>query len=103
MPREKGSAFVFTGARKGRPLSNMAMARAAQGMDGSGYTVHGFRSTFATGPHERTNYPREVAEVALAHVTVDKVEAAYRRGDLFDKRAPADARLGEVLRDAVDR
>ena len=47
---------------------------------------HGFRSTFRDWAAERTNYPREVAEMALAHAIGDKVEAAYRRGDLFDKR-----------------
>jgi len=49
-------------------------------------TVHGFRSTFRDWAAERTNFPNEVAEMALAHMVNDKVEAAYRRGDLFDKR-----------------
>jgi integrase len=48
--------------------------------------VHGFRSTFRDWAAERTNFPREVAEHALAHSLPDKVEAAYRRGDLFEKR-----------------
>ena len=47
---------------------------------------HGFRSTFRDWAAERTNYPRDVAEMALAHAIGDKVEAAYRRGDLFEKR-----------------
>ena len=47
---------------------------------------HGFRSSFRDWCAERTNYPREVAEMALAHAIGDKVEAAYRRGDLFEKR-----------------
>ena len=47
---------------------------------------HGFRSTFRDWASERTNYPRDVAEMALAHAIGDKVEAAYRRGDLFEKR-----------------
>ena len=47
---------------------------------------HGFRSTFRDWCSERTNYPREAAEMALAHAIGDKVEAAYRRGDLFNKR-----------------
>lgn len=47
---------------------------------------HGFRSTFRDWAAERTNFPREVAEMALAHTIGDKVEAAYRRGDLLDKR-----------------
>jgi hypothetical protein len=49
-------------------------------------TTHGFRATFKTWAAERTNFPREVVEAALAHVTGNKVEAAYQRGDLFDKR-----------------
>jgi integrase len=49
-------------------------------------TVHGFRSTFRDWAAERTNYPNHIVEMALAHVIGDKVEAAYRRGDLFDKR-----------------
>jgi integrase len=49
-------------------------------------TVHGFRSSFRDWCAERTNYPSQVAEMALAHTVGDKVEAAYRRGDLFEKR-----------------
>ena len=49
-------------------------------------TVHGFRSTFRDWAAEQTNYPREVAEQALAHAIPDKVEAAYRRTDLFERR-----------------
>jgi integrase len=50
-------------------------------------TVHGFRSTFRDWCAEQTNFPRDVAEAALAHAIGDKVEAAYRRGDMFEKRA----------------
>ena len=53
---------------------------------GEGVSVHGFRSTFRDWAAERTNFPREVAEMALAHAIPNAVEAAYRRGDLFDKR-----------------
>jgi integrase len=49
-------------------------------------TVHGFRSTFRDWAAEQTNFPREICEAALAHSNGDKVEAAYRRSDLFDKR-----------------
>ena len=49
-------------------------------------TVHGFRSSFRDWVAERTNFANEVAEMALAHIVSDKVEAAYRRGDLFEKR-----------------
>lgn len=80
-----GSA-VFQGARKDGHLSNMAMTEALREMGHSAVTVHGFRSTFRDWAAERTSYPREVAEMALAHTISNKVEAAYRRGDLFDKR-----------------
>ena len=53
---------------------------------GGDATVHGFRSTFRDWASERTHYPRDVAEMALAHAIGDKVEAAYRRGDLFERR-----------------
>lgn len=87
-PGEEGepAGFLFVGARKGKPLSNMAMLELLRGMRGKGPTVHGFRSAFRDWAAERTNYPREVAEAALAHMVGDKVEAAYRRGDLFEKR-----------------
>jgi integrase len=62
------------------------MAALLKRMDRNDITVHGFRSTFRDWAAERTNYPNHVVEMALAHVIGDKVEAAYRRGDLFDKR-----------------
>ena len=64
----------------------MAMLELLRGMDGNGYTVHGFRSSFRDWCAEQTNYPRELAEAALAHVLKDKTEASYQRGDLFEKR-----------------
>jgi integrase len=78
-------AHVFPGV-KGRPLSNMAMLMTLRRMGYAELTAHGFRSTFRDWCAERTNFPAEVAEMALAHVVGDKVEAAYRRGDLFHKR-----------------
>jgi integrase len=78
--------FVFPGGKQGRPLSNMAMTSVLRRMDRGDITVHGFRSTFRDWAAERTNYPSEVVEMALAHSIGDKVEAAYRRGDLFEKR-----------------
>jgi integrase len=78
--------FVFTGRKKGKSLSNMAMLKLLKRMGRDDVTVHGFRSTFRDWCSEQTNYPREVAEMALAHTVGDKVEAAYRRGDLFEKR-----------------
>ena len=84
LPRD--GEFIFPGARAGKPLSNMAMLELLRGMRGKGATVHGFRSSFRDWAAEHTNFPREVAEHALAHCLPDKVEAAYRRGDLVDKR-----------------
>jgi integrase len=78
--------FVFPGGKLGKPLSNMAMTTVLRRMGRGDITVHGFRSTFRDWAAERTNYPREVVEMALAHSIGDKVEAAYRRGDLFEKR-----------------
>jgi integrase len=78
--------YVFPGAKAGRPLSNMAMLEALRDAR-PGLTVHGFRSTFRDWAAEQTGYPEFVIEKALAHVVADKVEAAYRRGDLFEKRA----------------
>ena len=86
LPREKGNPHLFIGARPGRGLSNLAMLELLGGMDGNGYTVHGFRSSFRDWCAEQTNYPRELAEAALAYVLKDKTEAACQRGDLFEKR-----------------
>ena len=84
LPQE--AEFIFPGERKGTSLSNMAMAQLLKRMARSDVTVHGFRSTFRDWAAERTNFPNHVVEMALAHVIGDKVEAAYRRGDLFAKR-----------------
>ena len=81
-----GGDYVFPGGKKGKPLSNMAMLVLLRRMDRADLTVHGFRSTFRDWAAERTNFPSEVAEMALAHAVSDKVEAAYRRSDLFEKR-----------------
>jgi integrase len=78
--------FVFPGGKKGKPLSNMAMLAVLHRMGRDDITAHGFRSTFRDWAAERTNFPREVVEMALAHTIENKVEAAYRRGDLFEKR-----------------
>ena len=67
------------------PLSNMGMLELLRGMR-PGHTVHGFRSTFMDWAHERSAFPKVVIDMALAHTIGDKVEAAYRRGDLFEKR-----------------
>ncbi len=77
---------VFPGGRAGRPISNMAMLMLLRRMGRGDLTAHGFRSSFRDWAAERTGFPAEVAEMALAHAVADKVEAAYRRGDLFEKR-----------------
>lgn len=77
-------AFLFPGGRA-RPLSNMAMQMLLRGMQ-PGFTVHGFRSTFRDWAGEATSFPREVAELALAHVVGDQTEQAYRRGDALERR-----------------
>lgn len=81
-----GGDYVFPGLKAGTPLSNMAMLKLLERMNRDDITVHGFRSTFRDWAAETTAYPHEVCEMALAHVVGDKVEAAYRRGDLFEKR-----------------
>ena len=86
MHETRQSRYVFPGDRPERPLSNMAMEMVLRRMRRSDITVHGFRSTFRDWAAERTSFPREVAEAALAHVLKDKTEAAYQRGDLFEKR-----------------
>lgn len=80
-----GGEFVFMG-RKSGPLSNMTCLQTLRRMDRNDITVHGFRSTFRDWVSESTSYPRDVAEMALAHAIEDKSEAAYRRGDLIEKR-----------------
>jgi integrase len=79
-------AFVFAGGKRGRPLSNMAFLMLLRRMRRDDLTAHGFRSTFRDWAAERTNFPGDVVEMALAHTVGSKVAAAYRRGDLFEKR-----------------
>jgi integrase len=84
LPRE--GDFVFVGNKPDQPLSNMAMLKMLERMGCGDITVHGFRSTFKDWATETTAYPIEMSEVALAHVVSDKTEAAYRRGDMLEKR-----------------
>lgn len=84
MPRVDGTDVVFPGM-KGQPLSDMSLLKVMRSM-GMEEVPHGFRSTFRDWAAERTNFPRDLAEMALAHVIESKVEAAYRRGDMFAKR-----------------
>ena len=86
MRNGRKDGFLFPGGKVGKPLSNMAMLALLERMGRPDLTSHGFRSTFRDWTAECTDYPREVAEMALAHVIENKVEAAYRRGDLFEKR-----------------
>jgi integrase len=81
-----GDAFVFPGGKPGRPLSNMAFLMLLRRMGRGDLTAHGFRATFKTWASERTSFQNEIVEASLAHVIGGKVEQAYRRGDLFDKR-----------------
>ena len=78
--------FVFPGQKEDRPLSVMALEMVLRRMKVDGVTVHGFRSAFRDWAAECTSFTNEVCEAALAHVIKNKAEAAYRRGDLFDKR-----------------
>jgi integrase len=82
---DDGDAPVFPGMNPAKPLSTMAARMLLRRM-GRSETVHGFRSAFRDWCAEATNYPREVAEAALAHSLRDKTEAAYQRGDLMEKR-----------------
>lgn len=79
-------AFVFPGILPDKPLSNMTMTAVLRRMKRGDLTVHGFRSCFKDWASELTSYPAELSEAALAHMIGDRVEAAYRRGDLFEKR-----------------
>lgn len=85
LPRERGNEHVFIGARAGQGLGNTALFQLMRAMH-SDYVPHGFRSTFKDWAAEQTNYPNIVSEQALAHAISNKTEAAYRRGDLLDKR-----------------
>jgi integrase len=80
-----GSDFIFPGRSGKKPMSNMVLLMTMRRLK-SAYTVHGFRSAFRDWASERTNFSREICEAALAHIVKDKTEAAYRRGDLFEKR-----------------
>lgn len=86
VPIEEGNPYVFIGGSKGAGLSNMALLQLLRGLR-PGQTVHGFRSTFKDWASERTSHPNIVSEMALAHSINNKVEKAYRRGDLFAKRS----------------
>jgi integrase len=75
--------------------------RTVDAAGGNGATVHGFRSTFRDWCAERTNHPRELAAAALAHVLSDKVEAAYQRGDLLERRRRLTAEWAAFLKEPM--
>ena len=85
LPTEQGNDFVFLGSAAGRGISDMTMTKTLTRM-GRRVTVHGFRSTFMDWAHECANFDKIVIDMALAHAVGDRVEAAYRRGDLIQKR-----------------
>jgi integrase len=86
MATARQGPLVFPGAYRGSSMSNAAMLRVLAAMGRGDLTAHGFRSTFSDWCSERTSFAAEVREMALAHTIESKVEAAYRRGDLFEKR-----------------
>jgi integrase len=98
-PQREGD-FVFPGQRPDRPLIHTAMLELIHVMRGKDVTVHGFRSSFRDWTAEQTAYPSEMCEIALAHAVGNKVEAAYRRGDMMEKRRRLMADWGEYCEQA---
>jgi len=83
--RTAGARYVFHGARLDKPMSDMTLMKVLRDMK-EGCTAHGFRSSFRDWVSESTNFPGDLAEAALAHAIGNKTEAAYRRGNLLEKR-----------------
>lgn len=83
--RREHTDLVFPGQKRGKPLSDMTLTKALRDM-GVSVTAHGFRSTFRDWVAEKTNWPSDLAEAALAHVVADKTVAAYQRGAMLEKR-----------------
>ena len=88
MQRLGDPVHVFPGQRRDKPLSSMALEMVLRRMKVDDATVHGMRSTFRDWAGNRTSFPRELAEHALAHVIGDKAEQAYRRDDALERRRP---------------
>lgn len=86
LPKGGPGDLLFPGARKGKPLSDMALIQIMRKLKGEGATVHGLRSSFRDWAAEKTDAPREVVEACLAHATGNAVELAYKRTDFFEKR-----------------
>jgi integrase len=95
--------FVFPSGNASRHMSNMAMSMLLRRMDAGEITVHGFRSTFRDWASEQTSFPHETCEHALAHGITNKVEAAYRRGDQFEKRRKLMAAWAEYCEPKADK
>ncbi|CAJ0869778.1 hypothetical protein AMST5_02168 [freshwater sediment metagenome] len=85
--REEGNPHLFVGAKKGASLSWAGMPKTLKRMGRTDITVHGFRSTFRDWAAEKTHHENHVIEMALAHAVGSAVEKAYKRGDLYAKRA----------------
>lgn len=98
--------YLFPGLKRGKPLSNAAMAKMLELMGRDDVTVHGFRSTFRDWAYDCTNFPREIVEAAMAHILGDEAELAYKRSDALERRRKlmvafadfAAARRGTVVR-----
>jgi integrase len=86
MAEIRASDFVFPGREAGKPIGPVAMMQQLQRLGRGDLTVHGFRSCFSDWYAETTNFPTELREMALAHSVGTRVEQAYRRGDMFEKR-----------------
>lgn len=86
MKKRSVNDFVFPGSKASTPISNMTMAKVMKTYGADAFTVHGFRSAFRDWASEETDFQGEVAEAALAHITGDETERAYRRGDVLEKR-----------------
>ena len=89
--------LVFEGGREGVPISDTAMIKALRAAGAGDATLHGLRSSFRDWAGDQTDYPRDVAEAALAHVLTDKTEAAYRRGTALEKRRAMTADWADYL------
>lgn len=94
--RDDPEALVFPGTVKGKPLSDATLLKLVR-ENGYDIDIHGFRTSFRTWTQERTSFPREVAEAALAHTIKDKAEAAYARSELMEKRRELGEAWSEFL------
>lgn len=99
-PENERQGLCFPGT-KGQALSDMTLSAALKRLGHKDITVHGFRSTFRDWASETTGFPSEVVEMALAHTIANAVEAAYRRGDLFEKRRQLMASWAEFCLDSA--